>query len=282
MANWWHVGGSYFVTMGVAIVSGRSFREGQEQPEAVVSETAARRLWPGQNPIGKRLRHPIDPDKNHWFSVIGVAQDVRDHRLDSEPSVVIYFPYWQAPCCRPHTEALTLVARSGAEPEVMAASIREQVWKVDRQVAVQEVRPMLRIVSASVAERRFQTAMLSVFALVALLLAAMGIYGVLAYTVAERRAEIGIRMALGARPSDVRSLILREGIRPVAIGLAVGMSGAGVLTRSIGTMLFGVRPLDPLTFAVVPTLLLLIAVLACDVPARGAAEIDPLEILRQQ
>ena len=164
----------------------------------------------------------------------------------------------------------------------MAAAIRAEVWKVDRQVAVPEVRAMMRIVSASVAQRRFQTAMLTAFASVALLLAAMGIYGVLAYAVAHRRAEIGIRMALGAKARDVQSLMLRQGIKPVAIGLATGMAAAAVLTRFMATLLFEVRALDPLTFAAVPIVLSLIAALACYLPARQAAAIDPLAALRQE
>jgi predicted permease len=275
---WHRVGSEYFAAIGTPMLAGKAFEEGESDLAAVVSQTAAQRLWPRENPIGKKFRLGGDPTKSHWFRVAGVLADGRFGGLDQEPLQSIYLPYWQVNW-RPISE-LKLVVRTSMEPKAIAAAVREKVRNVDRDVAVGEVRQMTRALSDSVARRRFQAMMLAAFALIALMLAATGIYGVVAYNVAQRRAEMGMRMALGARPRDVTLLMIRQGMKPVSIGLAAGLACAAVLTRFIASLLFEVRPLDSLTFATVPALLSIIGVLACYLPARQAGEIDPMVMLR--
>ena len=275
---WHRVGSEYFAAMGTPMLAGRTFEEGERELVAVVSQTAAQRLWPEENPIGKKFRLGGDPTKSHWFRVVGELADLRFGGVDREPLQSIYLPYWQVNW-RPISE-LKLVVRTSVEPKAIAAAIREKVRNVDRDVAVGEIRHMARALSDSVARRRFQAMMLAAFALIALMLAATGIYGVVAYNVAQRCAEMGMRMALGARPRDVTLLILRQGMKPVLIGLAAGLASAAVLTRFIASLLFEVRPLDSLTFATVPVLLSIIGVLACYWPARQAGDIDPMAMLR--
>jgi predicted permease len=280
-ASWWHISGGYFAAMGIPLMAGRTFEEKEKGPVAVVSETAARRLWPGENPIGKKFLNPIDRIETNSFQVVGVVKDVREIRLDDAPNPMIYLPYWHTGV-RLHSEALTLVARTTLGPAAIAAAIRDRVRKVDRDVAVPEVRTMTHLLSNSLTQRRFQTGLLAAFAGLALLLASIGIYGVVAYTVAQRRAEIGIRVTLGAQPRDIKTLMLGQGIRPVLIGLAIGLAAAGGLMRFMASLLFEVRPLDPFTFTIVPAILLSIAALACYLPARQAAAVDPMAVLRNE
>jgi predicted permease len=280
-ASWWHIGSGYFAVMGIPILAGRTFEENEQELVAVVSETAARRIWPGENPIGKKFRHPIDPIKTNWFQVVGIVKDVREFHLEYAPLPMIYLPYWHAGL-RQHPEALTLLARTTLGPTAIAAAVRDRVRNVDRDVAVPEVRTMSHLISNSVALRRFQAGLLAAFAFLALLLASIGIYGVVAYTVAQRRPEIGIRVTLGALPRDIKTLMLRQGIRPVMIGMGIGLLAAVGLTRFLASLLFEVRPLDPFTFTIVPVILWLIAVLACYLPPRQAAAVDPMAVLRDQ
>jgi predicted permease len=279
IANWWHISSGYFAAMGIPMLAGRAFVGKEKEPVAVVSETAARRLWPGENPIGKKFRHSFDP--MNWFQVIGVVKDVREFTLDYQFLPMIYLPYWH-PGLRSHPEALTLVARTTLGPAAIGAAIRDRVRKVDRDVAVPEVRTMTHLLSNSLTQRRFQTGLLAAFAGLALLLASIGIYGVVSYTVAQRRPEIGIRVTLGAQPRDIRTLMLRHGIAPVMIGLGIGLAAAVGLTRFMASLLFEVRSLDPVTFTTVPVVLSLIAVLACYLPARQAAAVDPMAVLRNE
>jgi putative ABC transport system permease protein len=192
-ANWWHISSGYFDAMGIPMLAGRTFQEKEKEPVAVVSETAARRLWPGENPIGRKFRHSFQP--MNWFQVIGVVKDVREFTLDYQFLPMIYLPYWH-PGLRSHPEALTLVARTTLGPTAIAAAIRDRVRKVDRDVAVPEVRTMTHLLSDSLTQRRFQTGLLAAFAGLALLLASIGIYGVVSYTAVQRRPEIGIRVTL--------------------------------------------------------------------------------------
>jgi predicted permease len=282
LMTWWHTGGGYFSAMGIPLISGRTFSDQERELVAIVSEAAATRLWPGENPIGQKVRHPIDPDKTRWFQVIAVVGNVRDKALDHDPSPALYIPYWQGSCCRLHTEALTLVARTATDAKTIGRTIREQVWSVDREVAVPEVRTMERILSASVEKCRFHVAMLALFAAIALLLAVTGVFGVTTYAVSQRRRDIGIRIALGAKPRDVLAHVVGQGMKPIASGLAMGVIGAAALTQYLASLLFEVHALDPLTFAIIPLFLGATALLACYVPARQAAAIDPMKVLREQ
>jgi putative ABC transport system permease protein len=284
MSSWHYVGSGYFAAIGIPIVAGSSFEEGERELVAIVSQSAAERLWSGVNPIGKKFRLGGDPTKSHWFRVVGVSRDTRLGQFFGPyggPMPSIFLPYWQV-SWRHNTSSLQLVLRTSVEAGAIAAAIREKVRNVDRDVAVADVHRMSSVLSGSVARRRFQTMMLTAFALIALLLAASGIYSVLAYTVAQRRTEIGMRMALGARPRDVQLQMLGQGMKPVVIGLAAGLACAAVLTRFMTSLLFEVRPLDSRTFATVPVLLSIIGVLACYMPARQAAAIDPMALLRQE
>jgi len=239
----------------------------------VVNETMARRYWPGTSPVGKRIALG---GTDVWREVVGVIADVRHWGLDRVVNPEMYFPQVQLP----FSAAMTFVLQTKADPASLAAAAREQVQLVDGNLPLSDVRTMDQVAALSMASRRGGMLLLSVFGLLALTLAAAGIYGVMSHLVALRRAEIGIRMTLGAQPSAVMALVLKEGLLQAAVGLAIGIAGGVMAMRTFRAMLFEVEPADPVTIAAVTILLFATAALACIVPARRAMRVDPVEALR--
>ncbi len=283
MASWLSVSSGYIPTVGIPLRSGRTFAEREPGRVVVVSQTAARRLWPGKNPIGKKVRSFMDSSKDHWFTVIGVAGDVHSTALDKPADCVIYFPYWQPYFSRFKGDSiLALYVRTAMPAAAIKAAIRDAVRNVDSAVAVNDRGMLARIVSDSVAQRRFQAILTAVFSLIALGLASIGVYGVVSYSVAQRRNEIGVRMVLGAKQREILSLVLRHGMMPVLVGMAAGVTAATALGRVIQSLLFEVRPLDPFIFLSAPFLLAILAALACYLPARRGARADPMVALRYE
>jgi putative ABC transport system permease protein len=267
----------YFQTMGIPLLQGRDFNEqdgGDAQLNFIVSESFARRFWPNENPLGKRFRTGAF---DLFGAVVGVVGNVRNAGLESEGGPAFYFAYG-----RIGMPALTLVARTVAPPETMAAALRAQVHALDRDLPVYNVRALEQIVYNAAGQPRFQTALLGLFGAVALLLAAIGVYGVMAYAVTERTQEIGVRMALGAQAREVRALVVKQGMRLSLVGVAIGLALAFGLTRFLRGLLYQVSPTDSLTFALIPLLLVGATLLACYVPARRATKIDPLDALRHE
>jgi putative ABC transport system permease protein len=275
--------------LGGRLLLGRDFTE-SDQLEApgvtLISETLARRYFPNENPVGQRLRFGREqPPLNatnvwglpEWSEIIGVVSDVTS--LQPRPEVVpeAYFPYWQYPMQSP-----TLLVRTTGDPAMLAEGIRRETRALIPNLPVPVIRTMDSVVSATLAQPRLQTALLGLFAGAALLLAAIGLYGVLAYTVAQRRQEIGIRMALGAQKRDVLKLVLIQGMALALVGAGLGLAGALILTRLVRSLLYGVSSTDPITFSVVLVLLLIVALLACWVPALRAARLNPTEALRYE
>jgi putative ABC transport system permease protein len=273
----------YFRAIGTPLVGGRFFNDrDNEQSERVVivNETAARRYWQGRNPIGSRIRALNVLS----FLVVGVVADVRHQGLESEANPRVYLPHTQV-MERMQTSLLrsmTLVLRSASAPEPLIAGVRQQVGEVDREQPLSNIRTMRQVVAASLAQRTFTTSLLGAFAALALLLALIGVYGLVSNTVAQRTQEIGIRMALGAQTRDVLRLVLRQGLTLALAGTAIGLAAAFGLTRLMKNLLFGVGPTDPLTFSAIAMLLLLTALAACWIPARRATKIDPLTALRHE
>jgi len=275
------VSADYFRTMGIAVKKGRVFTEADADGQpgvVVVSESLARRYWPGQDPIGKRLKVPQwkSPYDDVWLSVVGVVGDARYRELQAT-RLDLYLSYLQGD----HRTG-SLVVRTRQEPAALAASIREAVWSMDRDKAPPATITMTRAVSEALAGPRFATRIFVAFALVALLLSALGLYGLLAYSVMWRTREIGLRVALGARPRDVGRLVLREGLALTLTGIALGLVVAGAATRLLESLLYGVRPTDGVTFAAVTALLLAVAGLACGLPLRRALGVDPAVALRHE
>jgi len=269
----------YFGTMGIPIVKGRGFTEQDKAggpPVVIVNETLARKHWPGVDAIGKRIRFYGPLARAPWMEVIGVVQDVK-HELNLTVTPEYYLPHAQD-----SWNAMVLVAKTKVEPGSLAPQIRQQVWAIDKDQPVFDVRTMKEVRSISVSLYTFSSVMLGIFAGVALLLAAIGIYGVMAFNVTQRTHEIGIRMALGARAGDVLKLVVRHGMMLALIGVVVGLAGAWALTRFMEKLLVGVEPTDLLTFGVVSICLLLAALLACYLPARRATKVDPLVALRYE
>ena len=272
----------YFRAMGIPLQRGRFFdaRDSAEsQPAVLVNRRLAEQYWPGEDAIGKRLKvGPLD-SPSAWLTVVGVVGDTRQTGLN-EHKLEFYVPYAQER--RSFMAPRDLVVRTKSDPASIASAVRRAVWSVDKDQPVSNVRTLDQVFAAAISQERFQALLLGLFAMLALLLACVGLYGVISYAVVQRTHEIGVRMALGAQPLDVLRLVIRQGLSLTLAGLGIGIVAGTFVTRVLTDMLFGVTPRDPLTFVGVPALLLLVALLACYIPARRATRIDPLIALRSE
>jgi len=269
----------YFRTMGIPLRKGRTFTDQDKAgatPVVIVNETLARKHWPGEEPFGKRIRFYGPPQRTQWMEIVGVVEDVK-HELNLPVTPEYYLPHAQDPW-----NAMVLVARTSVDPASLASALRQQVWAIDKDQPVFDIRTMNEVRSMSVALYSFSSVMLAIFAGVALVLASIGIYGVMAFAVSQRTQEIGIRMALGARALDVLKLVVKHGMKLALLGIVIGLAGSWVLTRFLEKMLVDVRPTDLLTFSVVSAALLVAAFVACYLPARRATKVDPLKALRYE
>jgi putative ABC transport system permease protein len=267
--------------MGIPIVRGRDFTDQDKvdsRDAVVISEKTARHFWPGEDPIGKRLKPGSSMSKAPWREVIGVVKDVRQNSLIAPAKMEMYFTYRQIK----NVPANALVVQTAIEPMSLAASVRNTIWSVDKDQTVADIDTMGHIVAQAVARQRFSMVLLGLFAILALLLASVGIYGVMSYSVAQRTREIGIRIALGARRGDVLQMTVAQGLKLVGAGMLLGLIAAFLLTRVLATLLFGVSPTDPITFAGISMVLLTVAILASYVPALRATKVDPIIALRAQ
>src|SRR6185369_14183407 len=271
----------YFQTMSIPQLKGRSFTEQDREKTPnviIVNEALASRYWPNQDPIGKRLGFfEEDPGKQVWREIVGVVGNVRHKALEIEVMPEAYFPYKQSPA-----NFMSLVVRTASDPVSMVPAIRSQVLSVDKDQPVSDVMTMEQRVAKSVASRRFVMLLLGSFSVLALGLAAVGIYGVMAYLVIQRTQEIGVRMALGAQKRDVLRLVVGKGMALAVTGAAIGLVASLVLTRLMRSLLFEVTPTDWLTFVIVSGVLLMVSLLACYIPARRATKVDPLVALRYE
>jgi putative ABC transport system permease protein len=258
-------------------VRGRLFSDGDthDAPGAVViNEAMVRRYWPnGEDPIGKRLR--LDK-AGPWSTIVGIVGNVRTFGLDQPARAEMYLPFAQMR----RSASQALILRTSGDPAAMAAAARGVLAELDPAQPIYEVRPLSELVSASLAQRRFALMLMLVFAAVALLLAAVGIYGVMSYTVAQRTQEIGIRVALGATPASVLTMVVRQGMYLVGLGLGVGLVASLALTRLVSSMLYGVSATDVPTFAAIAAVLAAVALSAIVIPARRATRVDPMLALR--
>jgi putative ABC transport system permease protein len=273
------VDGNYFRTLAVPLRAGRTFTDSDTAgaPRVmIISEEMARRHWPHENPIGRRVTMK-DWGPPLTGEIVGVVGDVKADGLDSATRPMIYWPYPQFP-----NIFNNLVIRTEDDPTRIIATVKNQIWSVDREQPLSRIQTMEEVIAGSVAPRRFNTLLLGIFAALALALAAVGIYGVISYTVSQRTHEIGIRMALGAQRSTVLSIIVKEGMTLVLAGVVVGLAASFAVSRLTTSLLFGVNASDPLTFAVVTLILSMVALLACYLPARRATKVDPLVALRYE
>jgi putative ABC transport system permease protein len=272
----------YFRTLGIPLLSGRTFEgaDNQESPVvAVVSQTMADRYWPGADPIGKLVRQSGYPE---YATVVGLVSDVHQEGLRIEPRATLYFLHEQGPRTWYPESDMTLVLRTGIEPLSIVRAVRREVANLDRDVPVYEVRTMAQSLDDSTATERFSMLLQMVFALVALALAAIGIYGVISYSVAQRTHEIGIRMALGAQRDEIVGMVVGQGMKIVFAAATVGVVGALFAGSVLSSLLFGIQANDPLTFAAVTAVLILVAFGACFLPARRASSVDPQQALRYE
>ncbi len=283
-ANHRQVSADYLKTMGVTLRKGRYFSEAdatQSMPVVMVNETMARQYWPNEEALGKRFKVGDPDSENPWMTVVGVAADVRQMGIDEPVKAEMYIPYSQI---KSHSffAPRDLVARASVEPMSLVAAIRREVNAVDPDQPVSNIRTMDEILGEQSLSKRLGMTFLSVFAGLALLLAALGIYGVLSYFVVQQTAEIGVRMALGAQKKDIIGLIMKKGMGMTLLGVASGLIASFALTRLMTGLLFGVSPTDPATFALIALLLTTVALLACYLPARRATKVDPLIALRYE
>jgi putative ABC transport system permease protein len=286
VAHFWVIGPDYFRTLGIPLISGRPFTShdaDETRGTVIVSESFARRFWPGESPLGKRVRPAFPPTDAFWLpysanlplTIVGVAGNIKEEGLDNAALPQIYLPYAQNP-----SQIMHLLVRTSGPPMRWTAAIRNQVASVDRDQPVSEIRPMEDVAAEAFSRRSAIGTLLGVFATCALVLAAMGIYGVLAYSVARRTQEIGIRMALGAQRASVIRMVLGQAMRLVLLGIGMGLGAAFGLARTLSSLMFGARVYDVGTWAAVALLLILVAAVASYIPARRATRVDPLTALR--
>ncbi|HET6890398.1 MAG TPA: ABC transporter permease [Pyrinomonadaceae bacterium] len=274
------VSSDYFQTMMIPLLKGRGFSERDvrgSQNVAIANATLAKRYFGAEDPLGKRISLEDNPKEADWITIVGVVGDTKPRELRSEPVAEMYMPYNQQP-----ERGMSLMIRYQDGGTSVAAAVRNEVMALDKDQPVYSIRTLDSVLSESVAAPRFRTLVLAVFAGVALILASVGIYGVISYGVSQRTQEIGIRMALGARTPDVLKLVVKGGIMLVLIGVAIGLAGAFALTRLLTTLLFAVTPTDAATFATVSVGLIVVALIASYIPARRATKVDPLVALRYE
>jgi putative ABC transport system permease protein len=279
--NRWFAGSTYFQTMGIPLLKGRYFddRDVRDAPQvAIIDETMERKFWADEDPIGKRISFQRDEQgKPIWREVVGVVGHVKQKGLDGESPVQYYLPHRQF-----SVAGVFLVARTNTEPSSLAAAVRGSIQQVDRELPVFRVTTMERMVADSMTQRRFAMTLLGIFAVVALILASVGLYGVMSYSVTHRTNEIGIRMALGARVTNVLAMVVGQGMKLSLAGVGIGLAGAFALTRVMRTLLFGVSATDPLIYTMVALLLAGVSLAACYIPARRATKVDPMVALRYE
>ena len=270
---------NYFRTMGAALLKGRDFtaHDNDGSPAVVIiNELFAERYWPNEDPVGKRI--VVGDDDPNPREIVGVVKALKQNQWTAEPNLEMYLPHLQSPSPR----ALTLVVRSDSDPLALVAAIENQVWSIDKNLPVSDITTMEEVVAQSIEQQRFNMFLLGLFACVALILAMVGIYGVMSESVASRTHEIGIRMALGAQAVDVLRMVVRQGMALAAIGIGVGLVGAFWLTQFMSRLLYEISPTDLATFLLIPLVVALIVLCACLIPARRATKVDPLEALRYE
>ena len=276
----------YLETMQIQIVEGRGFTasdDGGAVPVALVNESLARKFYPGESPIGRRIGQGSPGGPLPLMEIVGVVADVRQAGLDAPAGTELYFHYPQTAAVRGRPpRAMNYVIRTTGDPTALAQATRRAVWGLDKTLPVSNLQTMTEVVGDAMARARFLTSLLAVFAGLALLLAAVGTYGVMSYAVAQRSRELGIRMAMGAEAGMVQRLVLSQGLRVAAVGLVVGVGGAWALTGILESMLFNVDARDPVSFVVGPVLLTMVAIAACWIPARRATRVDPVTVLREE
>jgi putative ABC transport system permease protein len=274
--NYYAVTPDYFRAMGIRLVRGRGFtpQDDARAPHvAVINETMARQFFPNEDPIGKRINIQNGPDT--WREIVGIVGDIKQYGLDKATSLQSYEPFAQAPF-----NSLNIVIRTTGSPAALLSALRAEVYAVDKDQPVGTIRPLEEIVADSIARQRFAMTLLTVFSAVALVIAAVGIYGVMAYNVVQRTGEFGIRMALGAQQGDVLRLVLTQGGKLIGLGLGIGLLATLGASRAMGSMLFNTSAYDPLTLASITVLLAVVALVACFFPANRATKVNPIEALR--
>ena len=273
---------NYFRAMGIQVIRGRTFTEHDVKGKPgviIINETMARRFWPDEDPLGQIMSIGVSVSENEptEWEIVAIVGDLKHFSLDSEAVPEMYIPHTQQPWT-----SMTLVARSSMDPAQLAAAMRGQVLALDRNQPVSDLRTMNEIVRRSIAQQRFYMLLLALFAVMALVLAAVGVFGVMSYSVTERTREIGIRMALGAQTRDVLRYVVGQGMVFTLAGVVIGLVGSFLLTRFMTNMLYEVDAFDPVTFAAISLLLALVALLACYIPARRATKVDPMVALRYE
>jgi putative ABC transport system permease protein len=269
--------------MGVPLLAGRDFTDSDTRKApnvAVINDAFARLHFGAENPLGHRLK--LQGQERYPLMIVGVVGNVRDFGLDQLPAPAAYVPYLQDPLSTTYQRSMTIVARTNADPGAIAGSLRTALTSVDKDLPVYAIKPMTEYLHDSLARRRFNMILLTVFGGVALVLAAVGIYGVISYGVTQRTHELGIRMALGAQQRDVLKLVIRQAMIVALGGVGIGLLASLALTRIIKSLLFNVGVTDPLTFVAIAALMSMIALLACLIPARRATKVDPLVALRYE
>jgi predicted permease len=278
-----HVTDGYFETLGIPLLAGRTLeRADQERPTGavVVCQTFANHYWPTGSALGKRIQ-PAGQSADSWHTIVGIVGDVRNHHLAEEPREIVYYPMLGANLGAWTTRHMSVALRTHIQPELLVAAVRKEIWKIDPDLPIADVGTMQQLARQDKAGLTFSLLIFLFAAGVALALGAVGLYGFVAYMVSQRTAEIGIRIAIGARAGNVRWMILKEALGVGLAGILAGILGSAALTRWLQSLLFDTSPLDPITFVATPFLLIILVFLASYLPAERAAQVDPLQALQR-